>query len=161
MDCGLVVDGTLAQDGSQMAALWRVREGITEALGKAGAVYKYDISLPLPKLYDLFTETRSRLAPFGATTVAFGHIGDGNVHLNVSTPTFEPEVLAALEPWVFEWTSKQRGSISAEHGVGVMKPPYLHLAKPPAALELMRKFKNVMDPHGILNPNKVLEPLGA
>ncbi|KAJ1634002.1 D-2-hydroxyglutarate dehydrogenase [Pavlovales sp. CCMP2436] len=156
MEAGMVSDGTLAADSTQMAAVWHIREGISEALSKAGAVYKYDISLPLPELYDLVTDTRARLADEDANVVAFGHIGDGNVHLNISTPTKSESVFNKLEPWVFEWTQKRRGSISAEHGVGVMKPKYVHLSKSKESIELMKKLKAVMDPNGILNPYKVL-----
>lgn len=83
---GGVVDGTIAQDEAQTQAIWRVREGITGALAREGRVYKYDVSLRLTDLYELVDEMRSRLQPLGATTAAFGHLGDGNLHLNVTTP---------------------------------------------------------------------------
>ena len=140
MESGDVVDGTIAQDGAQSAALWRLREGITEALGRTGRVYKYDVSLPLAQLYDLVEETRARMAPHGALVSGFGHLGDGNLHLNVCTPgAFDADaaVAAAIEPWVFEYIAERRGSISAEHGVGVMKPHVLHLSKRPPVISVM------------------------
>lgn len=88
--------------------------------------------------------------------MAFGHIGDGNLHLNVSTPAKSQAVFDKIEPWVFEWTKERRGSISAEHGVGTMKPQYLHLSKSAETIALMKQLKQVMDPNGILNPYKVL-----
>ena len=161
MASGVVVDGTIAQDEAQAAGIWRVRESITAALARGGAVYKYDVSLPLAELYELVEETRARLAPLGAETAAFGHLGDGNLHLNVHTPGRYAEdaaVLGAIEPFVYEWTSARRGSVSAEHGIGAMKPGVLHLSKPPPAVALMHGLKRLLDPNGILNPGKVLPP---
>ena len=77
MESGVVVDGTIAQDETQSKHIWRIREGITSSLGQAGAVYKYDVSLRLAELYQLVEDTRTRLKPLGAETVAFGHLGDG------------------------------------------------------------------------------------
>ncbi|KAG8467738.1 hypothetical protein KFE25_006790 [Diacronema lutheri] len=156
MESGMVTDGTLAADSTQMAGVWRIREGISEALSKAGAVYKYDISLPLPQLYQLVEDMRARLADEQANVVAFGHIGDGNLHLNISTPAKSQQVFDKIEPWVFEWTREKRGSVSAEHGVGTMKPQYLHMSKSGETIALMKQLKAVMDPNGILNPYKVL-----
>jgi FAD/FMN-containing dehydrogenase len=91
-----------------------------------------------------------------AKVVAFGHIGDGNLHLNISTPTKSQAVFDKIEPWVFEWTSDKRGSISAEHGIGAMKGKYLHMSKSKETIALMQQIKHLMDPNGILNPYKVL-----
>jgi len=101
-----------------------------------------------------FRTPRPCLAP--ANVVAFGHIGDGNLHLNISTPAKSQQVFDKIEPWVFEWTREKRGSVSAEHGVGTMKPQYLHMSKSGETIALMKQLKAVMDPNGILNPYKVL-----
>ena len=162
MEDGSVADGTIAQDETQTAAIWSIREGVTEALSKTGAVYKYDVSIPLDQLYHLVEEMRLRLEPLGAQVTGFGHLGDGNLHLNIVTPgRFEKEdaVMNAIEPYVFEWIRDRRGSISAEHGVGVMKPAFLHMSKTPELIRLMGGIKNLLDPKGILNPHKVLPPL--
>ena len=82
--------------------------------------------------------------------------GDGNIHLNVTAPQFDAELEAAIEPYLFEWTAKNGGSISAEHGIGFKKRNLLYLNKTPAALRLMKTLKQAMDPRGILNPYKVL-----
>ena len=161
MESGAVVDGTIAADETQAKAIWGVREGITGALAREGCVYKYDVSLPLAQLYELVDEMRERMEPLGATTAAFGHLGDGNLHLNITTPgRFEREeaVLDAIEPFVYEWVAARRGSISAEHGIGAMKPGVLHLAKSAPMIEVMRGLKGMFDPRGILNPGKVLPP---
>jgi FAD/FMN-containing dehydrogenase len=82
--------------------------------------------------------------------------GDGNLHLNITTPKFDPAVLEIIEPFVFEWTSKLKGSVSAEHGIGFKKTQYIHFSKSQSSLNLMVNIKKLMDPKGILNPYKVL-----
>lgn len=82
--------------------------------------------------------------------------GDGNLHLQVSAPDFDEHVNSKLEPYIFEYCSKLRGSISAEHGIGFKKAKYLHYSKDESAIELMRLMKKTMDPNGILNPYKVI-----
>ena len=165
MGDGDIADGVLAADHKQAAALWELRESITPALTAAGYVYKYDVSLPVPRMYELVEATRARLQDAGygedggVRPVGFGHLGDGNLHLNVSCSAGEcSHVHALLEPFVFEWVSEAGGSISAEHGVGQHKCSYLHLAKAVPVIDTMRRLKDVLDPHGILNPYKVLPP---
>ncbi|KAM6564654.1 hypothetical protein CsatB_024652 [Cannabis sativa] len=155
MEIGLVSDGALAQDINQALSFWRLREGIPEALQKSGAVYKYDLSIPVEQMYDLVEEMRTRL---GAPTkvVAYGHLGDSNLHLNISAPQYDEKILAQIEPFVYEWTSKHRGSISAEHGVGLMKANKIYYSKSKNTVQLMASIKKLLDPQGILNPYKVL-----
>lgn len=88
--------------------------------------------------------------------VGYGHMGDGNLHLNVTSAKFDTEVLSHIEPWIWEITQSLGGSISAEHGIGLMKVDALPFSKNEAALSTMRDIKNIMDPRGILNPYKVL-----
>lgn len=138
-----IIDGVLAQDSSQVASLWELREGITEAAGKMGKVFKYDVSLPASHMYELVEATRHRLCKAGLFSgkgeksivkevIGFGHFGDGtshegklgvtdiftvgvgNLHLNVIAESYAPEVQSELEPFVYEFVSKYRGSISAE-----------------------------------------------
>ncbi|XP_053453210.1 D-2-hydroxyglutarate dehydrogenase, mitochondrial isoform X2 [Nycticebus coucang] len=153
---GLVTDGTLATDQRKIKMLWALRERITEALSLDGCVYKYDLSLPVERLYDLVTALRARLGPSAKHVVGYGHLGDGNLHLNVTAEAFSTSLLASLEPHVYEWTAAQQGSISAEHGVGFKKRDVLGFSKPPEALQLMCQFKTLLDPRGILNPYKTL-----
>ncbi|OMO84508.1 Ubiquitin-conjugating enzyme, E2 [Corchorus olitorius] len=130
MEGGLISDGVLAQDINQASSFWRIREGIPEALMKAGAVYKYDLSLPVEKMYDLVDDMRVRLGNL-AKVVGYGHLGDGNLHLNISASQYDDKILEQIEPYVYEWTSKHRGSISAEHGLGLMKANKIYYSKSP------------------------------
>eukprot|EP00268_Persea_americana_P047757 TRINITY_DN5001_c0_g2_i7.p1 TRINITY_DN5001_c0_g2~~TRINITY_DN5001_c0_g2_i7.p1 ORF type:complete len:176 (+),score=33.77 TRINITY_DN5001_c0_g2_i7:667-1194(+) len=155
MEGGLISDGVVAQDINQASSFWRIREGIAEALMKAGAVYKYDLSLPVEQLYNVVNEMRSRLGP-SAKVLGYGHLGDGNLHLNISTPEYDDTVFAQIEPFVYEWTSKHRGSISAEHGLGLMKANKIHYSKSSETVQLMASIKKLLDPNGIMNPYKVL-----
>lgn len=155
MESELITDGTLAQDINQASSFWAIREGVPEALMKAGAVYKYDLSLPPEKMYALVEEMRVCLGS-AANVVAYGHLGDGNLHLNISTEQYSDSILSKIEPFVYEWTSKHHGSISAEHGLGLMKASKIHYSKSAETVKLMCAIKKQLDPNGILNPYKVL-----
>ncbi|XP_051046809.1 D-2-hydroxyglutarate dehydrogenase, mitochondrial isoform X2 [Phodopus roborovskii] len=156
LNSGLVSDGTMATDQKKVQMLWALRERITEALSRDGYVFKYDISLPVERLYDLVVDLRTRLGPRAKHVVGYGHLGDGNLHLNVTAEAFSQELLGALEPYVYAWTAEQRGSVSAEHGLGFKKKNVLHYSKPPEAVRLMQQLKGLLDPKGILNPYKTL-----
>jgi len=88
--------------------------------------------------------------------IGYGHLGDGNLHLNVMSPQFDQEVLNTLEPWIFERVAALKGSVSAEHGIGRCKTQFLHLSKSAPMINSMRRLKQLFDPNGILNPYKVL-----
>jgi len=157
----VVQDGIVAADRAQAKAIWRLREGISDAMTVAGYVYKYDVSLPLPRMYELVEATRARLEAEGFSestrAAGYGHLGDSNLHLNVTSLVGRDDrLLASLEPWLFEWVAGAKGSISAEHGIGQCKPEFLHLSKSSSAIDLMKLLKRTLDPNGILNPYKVL-----
>lgn len=156
MEGGMVLDGTVAHDSTQAKAIWQLREGIAESLQKAGAVYKYDLSVPLPQLYDLVAEMRERMEPLGATVVGYGHLGDGNLHLNVSAPSYDSKFLSVIEPYVYEWVRARKGSVSAEHGLGLMKANAIRYSQTEEAVAWMKKLKALFDPNSILNPYKLL-----
>lgn len=156
-----VVDGVLAQDLKQVHEMWEIRESCNPIIKDLGYNYKYDLSLPIPQYYDIVEETRNHLKSRpDATIVNWGHVIDGNIHLNVITPgKFEKdlELESLLEPFIYEATVRRGGSISAEHGIGQQKSKYLGtLAKNPEAVTIMKNMKNVFDPNGILNPGKYL-----
>eukprot|EP00051_Salpingoeca_urceolata_P017090 m.230242 g.230242 ORF g.230242 m.230242 type:complete len:606 (-) comp18858_c1_seq2:3244-5061(-) len=156
LESGLILDGTVAQDSTQAAAIWDVRESLGEGLKKEGTVYKYDISLPLPELYSLVEAMRDRIEGHYISCVGYGHVGDGNLHLNITSTTHSDKLFDLIEPFIYEFTSRLNGSISAEHGVGLAKPAYLHYSKSDQAVGVMQSLKALLDPNGILNPYKTL-----
>lgn len=154
---GSVLDGTVASSPSrQSTEIWGLRERLAEALKKDGYNYKYDISLPLTSFYKCVEDMRTRLGDDVIRCVGYGHVGDGNLHLNMTTADYDKNVMQKIEPFVYEWTSKYNGSISAEHGLGFKKRNYMHFSKPDSAIQLMKQLKPIFDPKGILNPYKVI-----
>lgn len=156
MTASLVIDGTVATEDAKIKALWSMRERVTEALLHDGFVYKYDVSLPVEQIYQLVTDMREHLGDRAKRVVGYGHVGDGNLHLNITSPAKDPALLAAIEPFVYEWTARHQGSISAEHGLGLKKRNFIYYSKPRPAVELMGHIKAMLDPKGILNPYKTL-----
>lgn len=166
MEEGIVADGTLAENETQVRSLWSWREGITEALGHLGGVYKYDVSIPLAEMYQLVEDTRARVAEAGLlgddeaypvrAVVGYGHMGDANLHLNISTRRFDARVEGVLEPFVYEWIAKRQGSISAEHGLGLAKKKYIGYSRNETMVGLMKQIKGLYDPKGIMNPYKYI-----
>ncbi|XP_043079854.1 D-2-hydroxyglutarate dehydrogenase, mitochondrial isoform X1 [Puntigrus tetrazona] len=156
MTSSLVTDGTVATEATKIKALWSLRERVTEALTHDGFTYKYDISLPVEKIYDLVQDMKGHLGDMAKNVVGYGHVGDGNLHLNITSPSKDPALLTAIEPYVYEWTSEWKGSISAEHGLGLKKRNYIYYSKPSEAVALMGSIKAMLDPKGILNPYKTL-----
>ncbi|TFK30583.1 FAD-binding domain-containing protein [Coprinopsis marcescibilis] len=160
----LINTGVLAQNPAQFSSLWALREGVTEAVSKEGKAYKYDISIPLASFQEVVDGTRERLRQKGLLhdkavkhVLGYGHVGDGNLHLNIVADAFLPEIQDALEPYIYEVVQSLRGSVSAEHGIGAMKTHALPYSKDKASIDLMYKIKKVFDPKGIMNPGKVLE----
>ncbi len=160
---GRVVDAVLAGSHAQRAALWRLRDGLSEAQKHAGPSIKHDVAVPLSRMAQFIDEGTAlveRLVP-GAPVLAFGHVGDGNVHFNVGCPLgLVPDALLARWPAVatevHDLVVSLGGTFSAEHGIGQLKVGELARLAPPAALRLMRALKADLDPNGILNPGKVL-----
>jgi len=162
----IVADGVVAQDETQIRALWGWREGIPECLGHWGGVYKYDVSIPLREMYQLVDDTRARLESAGVIgdtdehpaleVVGYGHMGDSNLHLNVAVRRYDEKVEEALEPFVYEWIAARQGSISAEHGLGFAKKKYIGYSRSDTMIALMKQIKNLYDPNGIMNPYKYI-----
>ncbi len=160
---GLVLDATIADSVQQAKSFWRIREMFGEVQRHIGASIKHDVSVPVAAVPAFIAEANAavtKLIP-GSRPLPFGHVGDGNIHYNVTQPegADKQKFLARwdeVNATVFAVVKKFGGSISAEHGVGVMKRDILPEYKDPVALELMRALKRTFDPNGILNPGKVL-----
>jgi (R)-2-hydroxyglutarate---pyruvate transhydrogenase len=156
MENEIVSDGVVAQDETQVQALWSWREGISECSGHWGGVYKYDVSIPLNEMYNLVTDTRTRLEQAGLLgesdeypvvgAVGYGHMGDSNLHLNVAVRRYDKDVEKALEPFVYKWIAKRNGSISAEHGLGLAKKNYIGYSRSDTMIGLMKQIKTLYDP---------------
>jgi FAD/FMN-containing dehydrogenase len=160
---GVVLDAAVARSERERAALWRLRESIPEAQRLEGAGLKHDVSVPVGALAEFVTRASqwvSANVPDGLL-VAYGHVGDGNLHFNVSAaPGAQRErFLAREEPVrraIHDLVSEFGGSFSAEHGIGRLKVGELERYTSPVELALMRAVKRAFDPHGIMNPGKVL-----
>lgn len=162
----IVEDGTLASGAEQARHLWQLREGISESLSATGLPHKNDISLPIASLERFVVDLEALFeANYPELEIClFGHIGDGNLHVNVMKPdglTKEAflEVAHAADEGMFALIQKYRGSISAEHGIGLLKKSALGYTRSPGEIALMRQMKSILDPQGILNPGKVIDPL--
>ena len=162
-ELNLLADALIAESLAQSAALWQLRENMSEAQAREGRNMKHDISLPISRIAAFVRETDALLqAHFpGVRNLTFGHLGDGNLHYNVAAPlgqSVEAHMAhyAALSALVHRNTHAHGGSISAEHGIGQRKRELLAEVKSPVELDLMRRIKQALDPRGLLNPGKVL-----
>jgi FAD/FMN-containing dehydrogenase len=163
LERGIVDDAAIAANLSQRSAFWKLRDEMSAAQKPEGGSIKHDISVPVAAVPAFIGEANAavvKLIP-GARVVPFGHLGDGNIHYNVSQP-IGANTADFMNRWhevnavVFEIVLRMGGSISAEHGIGVLKRDELPEVKDKVAIELMRAIKSAFDPLGIMNPGKVL-----
>jgi D-lactate dehydrogenase (cytochrome) len=163
LERGVVVDATIADSLDQAKAFWRIREMFGEVQRREGGSIKHDVSVPVAAIPAFIAQANAAIAELipGARPLPFGHLGDGNIHYNVSQPV-DADKDAFLARWhevnevVHGIVAGFGGSISAEHGIGILKRDLLPGVKDPVALDLMRQLKRTLDPNGILNPGKVL-----
>ena len=162
-DEGIAVNAVIASSGAQAERLWRMRETLPEAQKNLGVGIKHDVSVPVSRVPEFILRATRYCEDTieGARVVAFGHIGDGNVHFNLMQPV-DADVAAFLNRGseittrVHDIAAELDGSFSAEHGIGVLKKHELERYKSPVELELMRTLKRTLDPNNIMNPGKVL-----
>ena len=160
---GIVEDATIGQSDAQRAALWALRENISEAQRREGPNIKHDISVPVSAIPQFLRDAQTALSNAlpGVRFVTFGHLGDGNLHYNLSAPEAESaerfmEQSPVANRIVHDLVNAAGGSISAEHGIGQLKRDELRRYKAPVELELMARIKAALDPQGLMNPDKVL-----
>jgi FAD/FMN-containing dehydrogenase len=163
LEAGMIQDGVAARSRAQRDAFWALRHNISEAQKVGGASIKHDISVPVSRIGDFLGEAGrlvTSLLP-GVRVVPFGHLGDGNLHFNLSQPPgMDPQRFLDLWPMlsreVHAVADRLGGSFSAEHGIGLLKVPELERLRGGVELDLMRAIKRTLDPAGIMNPGKVL-----
>ena len=160
---GWVLDGVISQSETQAANLWRLREGISESIAPR-TPYKNDISVIVSKVPEFLTEIDAVVNEHypDFEIIWFGHIGDGNLHLNILKPeNLDNESFFSkceqVNKWVFDIVKRHGGSVSAEHGVGLVKKDYLHYTRSEADISIMKGIKAVFDPNGVMNPGKIFD----
>lgn len=165
IEAEVVVDAVIAENISQSKALWHLRESIPLAEKEQGKSIKHDVSVPVSSMADFVRTTNEAIqARFpGLEHVIFGHLGDGNLHYNIARGTaFSEDDLLVQQEAIYDIVHRSvhhyHGSISAEHGVGQLKRDLLDQFKDPVEMRLMRLLKQTLDPHGIMNPGKVVIP---
>lgn len=163
VEAGLVLDAVIAGSSAQRAGLWALRERVSEAQESLGPTIKHDVSVPITSLSTLVERLAPALAEAlpGIRPIVYGHVGDGNLHYNLSRPvSLEPDDFvaraAALSAIVHDCTVSLGGSISAEHGLGSSKAAAAAAYKSDVEVDLMRAIKAALDPAGLMNPGKVL-----
>lgn len=163
LEKGLIVDAVVSKSQSEVDDLWRVRDGMAEAMSKQQSPVGFDISLSIGDMEVFAAEIDKRLAAScnGVRHFIGGHLGDGNLHLVVAADASDPPPREQIEALVYGLTGELNGSISAEHGIGTLKRPHLHQSRNPAELALMRTLKRSLDPKCLLNPGRIFEMPGA
>ena len=164
LEQGLIDDAVVAKNLAESRGLWHLRESIPLAQAEEGLNIKHDISVPVSRIPAFIAATDAALAQAhpGCRLVNFGHLGDGNLHYNVQAPPgvvaaeFLAQQEAAINRLVYDAVQAHEGSISAEHGIGRLKRDELSRRKSPVAIDLMKRLKTALDPHGTLNPGRVV-----
>ncbi|MEO3433220.1 FAD-binding oxidoreductase [Inquilinus sp. CAU 1745] len=160
----IIQDAVIAANRDQEQRLWRLREAVVEGQLSEGGSIKHDVSVPVSRVPDFIDQATRAVEAWlpGIRPCAFGHVGDGNIHFNLSQPV-GMDRQAYLDRWdeasriVHDIAAELDGSISAEHGIGIMKRDELPLRKDAVALDLMRRIKDCLDPEELMNPGKVLK----
>jgi FAD/FMN-containing dehydrogenase len=154
----MIVAAAPAHTESDLNWFWAIREQVNVMLHGLPFVQQFDISLPIPEIGPLVNRVKAQLLawPEVLKVFSFGHVADGNIHLVVGKDSEAEELTARINELVYRPLKDIGGSVSAEHGIGLHKKPYLHLCRTPAEIALMRSLKQTLDPRHILNPGKVI-----
>jgi FAD/FMN-containing dehydrogenase len=156
---GLVSDAIIAKSLSERDAFWALRESAYKFSRLIAPPINYDISFPLDRMAEAIEAMRAEISDFceDARWCVFGHLGDGNVHVMVMTSRRD-EIKDGIDDVIYAITARLGGSVSGEHGIGRVKRKHLPLSRSPAEIDLMRRIKTCLDPHGLLNPGRVVDP---
>jgi FAD/FMN-containing dehydrogenase len=156
-DEGLAADCVVAMSAAERQAIWALRDDVDQ-FHQYRPWFGFDVSMPIRHMESYVTNVRAALDAAWPNNVAFvfGHMGDGNLHLNIHVGSGDAESRRRVEAIIYGGLSERQGSVSAEHGIGLEKRGYLSLCRTPQEIELMRTLKRAMDPKGILNPGKIL-----
>lgn len=159
LEAELITDAVLAQSSSQREGIWEVREDIETLVHELNPMFSFDISLPIAHMDEYVTTLENTLKvqwPETGKMVVFGHLGDGNLHIMITVRDASHDARHQVEELVYGSLLKYKGSISAEHGVGLEKRHYLSISRSVEEIALMKRMKQAMDPKGLLNPGKIL-----
>jgi FAD/FMN-containing dehydrogenase len=160
LESAVLCDVVMAQSEQDNQDLWAIRDSVAEYGKVLGPIIGFDIGLPTPAMQ---ASTQAMLAAIhqewpNAVVLFFGHVGDCNLHIVVHVPGMgEAQPHHAVESLVYAWVEKVQGSVSAEHGVGLIKKPFLSCSRQPAEIALMKVIKQALDPHHLLNPGKIFD----
>jgi FAD/FMN-containing dehydrogenase len=158
VEAGWILDAVVAQSVADAEALWAIRDGVAEVLRDYAPTLNFDVSVPVAKIGECAARVRANLERDWPRLQAlfFGHVGDGNLHVVVCKVPQDESSLHAIEAAVYDVVRDEGGSVSAEHGIGLLKRDWLAHSRSAAEIALMRTLKHALDPQGILNPGKLL-----
>jgi FAD/FMN-containing dehydrogenase len=156
MERGLLVDGVLAKSEKEREQIWQIRDEVEPVIGGA---HNFDVSLRSADIGDYVSQVETEIGKLfpDARVIAFGHLGDNNVHVSVGGIEWNDESILSVERAVYGCLEPFAGAISAEHGIGLEKRAYLPISRTDAEIELMKSLKRMLDPNNILNPGKVVD----
>jgi len=159
LEKGFISDAVIAKNQGERDAMWALRDDVSQ-VAQNWPIFTYDVSLGIAQMQQYVQTVTERLNAKwdNPSLIIFGHLGDGNLHLIVGVGDGELVARRQVEEIVYSPLRDVGGSVSAEHGIGLEKRPYLGWSRTPEEIALMRTLKNTLDPKGILNPGKVLEP---
>lgn len=159
LEKALISDGVLAQSERELQNIWKIREDVAVLADQANFDQHFDISLPLPvigKEVDIVIDALEKL-PFVEKIFPFGHVADGNIHFIIGKQENSSEIIEAINKIIYANLLKNKGSVSAEHGIGLHKKGYLMTSRTTEEIEMMRLLKKSLDPKNILNPNRIID----
>ncbi|MDN5843865.1 MAG: FAD-binding oxidoreductase, partial [Alcaligenaceae bacterium] len=162
LEQGWALDAAVAQSHGDTEDFWALRDGIAEMLHTLSPTINFDVSVPISRIGQCVKRMRAVMETefSGIRHMYFGHVGDGNIHIVTGPlPQDVPDIEHRIEQAFYTIVRELSGSVSAEHGIGLHKKPWLEYSRSPAEIQLMQTVKQALDPHGIMNPGKITPPV--